>query len=166
MFAHPRRAITVLFLGLLTVAIAAQAKPRTMRKFVANYPATTDSRLRDCASCHVPHKTELNPYGQALSDSGQRFAAVERLDSDGDGVLNVVEIKLLTFPGDAADRPDSAAVDSVTKRVKASAPAAADTAAGMATEKAGSKKKAKSKKSSKKHHDHDHDEDHDGGHEG
>ena len=118
----PRRRWTaILFLATLAIAIAAHANPRTQRKFLAQYPSVKESKLKDCASCHVPNTVKLNSYGQALKDSTLRFPVVEALDSDEDGVPNGLEIELLTFPGDAADKPDSAAV--------ASARAKADSAA-------------------------------------
>ena len=36
-----------------------------------------------------------------------RFRAVENLDSDGDGFTNIEEIQAHTFPGNAADNPDT-----------------------------------------------------------
>jgi hypothetical protein len=57
-----------------------------------------------CILCHfVNSKNPQNPYGQAYANGGYDFAAIESLDSDGDGRTNGEEINIdCTFPGDAA----------------------------------------------------------------
>jgi hypothetical protein len=111
-------AVAVLLLPLLVLVV--QARPLTRRAFVAAYPKTAGTRLDACVTCHRADGTSLNPYGSALAKSGAAFQPIERLDSDGDGVSNRLEILALAFPGDAKDRPaakrDSAAADSARKR--------------------------------------------------
>jgi hypothetical protein len=123
---------TVRVLAAVIVAVAAgslaYAQPRFMRQFTARYPATAKSKLADCRTCHTTQGSTLNPYGKTLRDSTLRFAAVEKLDSDRDGVSNLKEIQALTFPGDPDDTPgkkpkgDKTPPDSL-------APALADSAA-------------------------------------
>ena len=76
--------------------------------FVAKYGAAA-SKLDSCTTCHLADFSGKNPYGLALvaqsGDIDTRLAAVESLDSDGDGVSNIAEIKARTWPGDAADHP-------------------------------------------------------------
>jgi hypothetical protein len=69
--------------------------------FRATYPSTT---LNSCTVCHTSPPT-LNPYGQAWLDSGYNFAAIQTLDSDGDGFSNIAEIQAGTYPGNAASKP-------------------------------------------------------------
>lgn len=70
----------------------------------------------ECVLCHSDggSSSDLNPYADDLKaehdDSGQAWVivitAVEPLDSDGDGVVNEVEIQEdCTFPGDALSVP-------------------------------------------------------------
>ena len=70
---------------------------------------TAGSKLDSCTTCHLADFSGKNPYGLALvaqsGDIDTRLAAVEPLDSDGDGVSNIAEIKARTWPGDAADHP-------------------------------------------------------------
>lgn len=99
------RSLAVAALLLLVFALVAQARPRTKREFVTAYPKTAGTRLDACITCHTSGGTALNPYGAALKRATVSFQAVEKLDSDGDGIANKVEIDALSFPGDAKDRP-------------------------------------------------------------
>lgn len=113
MTAHRRIAALAL---ILTVAAAAAAEgtPRLRRAFVAKYPAAKE-KLGTCATCHTGRLPELNPFGRDLEKAGGDFAAVDSLDSDGDGVLNEVEILALAPPGVPNAKPASkgqAAADS------------------------------------------------------
>jgi hypothetical protein len=54
----------------------------------------------------------LNAYGQDYRDNGATaasFAAIDPLDSDGDGFTNAEEIDALRFPGNAGDDPTKVA---------------------------------------------------------
>jgi hypothetical protein len=56
-------------------------------------------------------RATLNAYGLAYLDSGRSqraLRAIARLDSDGDGAANGVEIAALRYPGDSASRPGQA----------------------------------------------------------
>jgi len=84
------------------------------KAFVAKYPDAKAS-LNKCSTCHtmaLPKKDDhdLNPYGKDLlakavvdpkaAKKELDFTKVEALDSDGDGVKNIDEIKAGTNPGD------------------------------------------------------------------
>jgi hypothetical protein len=86
------------------------------KAFVAKYPDAKAS-LGKCTTCHVkplPKKEEgqheLNPYGKDVQTKAvvdpkaakkeYKFEKIEGLDSDGDGVKNIDEIKAGTNPGD------------------------------------------------------------------
>ena len=85
------------------------------KEFVAKYPDAKAS-LGKCSTCHMkslPKKDgdhELNPYGKDLlakavvdpkaAKKELKFEKIEALDSDGDGVKNIDEIKAGTNPGD------------------------------------------------------------------
>ncbi len=73
------------------------------------YPHIAGTRLEECNFCHASEFSR-NAYGAAYAGSGYDFAAIERLDSDGDGFVNIDEINLLTFPGHADDHPDDLAL--------------------------------------------------------
>lgn len=110
-------------LGLIALASAllwlagrpapAQAKSSYLDAFVNTYPAAASSKLNNCSLCHttVPN---LNPYGADYKRLGHNFAAIESLDSDGDGATNLTEITALTWPGDSADRPGAAPTATAT----------------------------------------------------
>jgi|GEM_PF-6532709 len=66
--------------------------------------ATTSGQ--SCILCHTGG-FGFNSYGQALKDANRDFAAIENLDSDGDGRTNGEEIMIdCTLPGDAASPVD------------------------------------------------------------
>lgn len=79
------------------------------KMFVAKYP-DAKAKLGKCSTCHtaaLPKKDahDLNAYGTDLQKAMSAdkksfdFAKVEALDSDGDGVSNLDEIKAGTNPG-------------------------------------------------------------------
>jgi len=82
----------------------ASAKPNFLTSFNQHYD-TAGTRLDSCATCH--NGEARNPYSRAYSGSGRNFAAIENLDSDGDGFTNLVEIKALNFPGNPDDHPQT-----------------------------------------------------------
>jgi hypothetical protein len=88
------------------------------KAFVAKYPDAKAS-LGKCTTCHtksLPKKEdhEMNAYGKdvqtkCIVDSKAekktyKFEKIESLDSDGDGVKNVDEIKAGKNPGDAKSK--------------------------------------------------------------
>lgn len=107
-----RRLCTPHGAGWLTLALllaAGSASPASatssyLANFRTHYESAAGSRIDACGLCHsnVP---DLNGYGSAFDGAGRAFAAIEGLDSDGDGADNLTEILALTFPGNAADTP-------------------------------------------------------------
>ncbi len=81
----------------------AHATSGLLSRFNSTY-GTAGTVLDTCSTCHS-NTPSLNPYGSALSGAGDNFAAIENLDSDGDGFTNIQEIKALTFPGDPSSHP-------------------------------------------------------------
>ncbi len=81
----------------------AHATSGLLGQFNSRY-GTSGTVLDTCSVCHssVP---SLNPYGKDLHSAGDNFAAIENMDSDGDGWTNIQEIKALTFPGDPTSHP-------------------------------------------------------------
>ena len=75
--------------------------------FKITYPATANTRLDSCSLCHndINTSSARNAYGSAYAGAGHNFKSIESLDSDGDGFTNGDEIKNLTYPGNAADKP-------------------------------------------------------------
>jgi hypothetical protein len=94
--------------ALLLVGIAF-AVSSYLNAFNTRY-GTSGTALNTCSLCHVnsPPDLALNPYGNDYSANNNDFAAIETLDSDGDGFSNLVEIQAGTFPGDPASRPAGA----------------------------------------------------------
>jgi hypothetical protein len=99
------RSVAAVIVLVTAGSLTAYAQPRFLRQFTSKYPHVANTKLGDCATCHAKQPGSLNAYGKALRDSTLRFAAVERLDSDRDGVSNVKEIEAHTFPGDPGDTP-------------------------------------------------------------
>jgi hypothetical protein len=95
---------------MLAVGTSLLATMDAQKQFAAKYPEA--KALAKCSTCHtkpLPKKDdhEVNAYGKDLAKNlvegkkGQYdFAKVEKLDSDGDGVSNIDEIKKGTNPGD------------------------------------------------------------------
>ena len=96
--------IIVLLVAVVALigAPMASAKPSFLTSFNQHYD-TAGTRLDSCATCH--NGEARNPYGRAYSGSGRNFAAIENLDSDGDGFTNLAEINALNFPGKPDDHP-------------------------------------------------------------
>jgi cytochrome c553 len=96
--------------AVVLVAGTALATMDLQKEFVAKYP---DSKMK-CGSCHtkaMPKKgdAEVNKFGADISkvkgkDGKYDFKALEKLDSDSDGVSNADELKKGTNPGDPASK--------------------------------------------------------------
>ena len=104
--------LTVLVLLVLLASLLspiATARPPYLDAFNERY-GTEDTKLDACITCHFNPGGggPRNPYGEAYQDSGMDFAAIEDLDSDGDGFTNIENINALTFPGDPDDYPEAA----------------------------------------------------------
>jgi hypothetical protein len=81
----------------------------------ALYPGIVGSRIDNCLLCHVsPDGGNRNPYGSDFASNGHSFTAIENMDSDLDGILNIDEINALTYPGDPADPPAATSTPSPT----------------------------------------------------
>ena len=114
------RSSVALVAGVIAIVmVALSVPPRSVQAFssfqtdfASQYPGVSGSRLDSCILCHVngPSAGPRNAYGAAYANNGHSFTAIEGMDSDGDGVSNLDEIKALTFPGDASDRPAAATV--------------------------------------------------------
>ncbi len=83
----------------------ATAEESDMRAMRTKYPGIVGTRLDACDVCHNSPRYSLDPYGRAFSQARRDFAAIEGLDSDGDGYTNLAEIQALTFPGHPDDFP-------------------------------------------------------------
>jgi hypothetical protein len=94
--------LLAVFLSLL--ASNAAAEPGFARLYRGKYgyePA--------CTACHSEGGgSPLNAYGEAFKKAGKTsaaFAAIEALDSDGDGAANLAEIKAKANPGAKQSNP-------------------------------------------------------------
>ncbi len=92
----------------------AQAKSSYLAAFVSAYPTAAGSKLESCTLCHTASIPNLNTFGSDYRRLGHNFAAIENLDSDGDGATNLTEINAHTWPGDPADRPGAATATPTT----------------------------------------------------
>jgi len=104
----------VLVLGIVLASATVLASLDDQKQFLAKYP-DAKAKLGKCTTCHMkglPKKEdhEANAYGKDVAEKAvvdakaakksYDFTKVEALDSDGDGVSNVDEIKAGTNPGD------------------------------------------------------------------
>jgi mono/diheme cytochrome c family protein len=105
-----RLGVVSLASAVALVAGSALATMDLQKQMGAAYP---DAPKAKCSTCHtkaMPKKGEadVNAYGKALGetkkDGKYDFAKIEKLDSDGDGVSNLDEIKKGTNPGDPASK--------------------------------------------------------------
>lgn len=99
-------AIVAIIAILSTAALASIAWQKV---FMDTYKPKPDSELAKakCKICHVKG-SELNAYGKAINGKPKTAAslkAIEKLDSDKDGVSNINEIKAGTLPGDPKSKP-------------------------------------------------------------
>jgi hypothetical protein len=94
------------------VSVWVEARPSAPFIFCATYPeaaACRGGRVVACTTCHTS-PPEFNTYGLAVAENRpagvfeqvltRALAAVEPLDSDGDGLSNLAEIAGGTAPGD------------------------------------------------------------------
>ncbi|MGC8781918.1 MAG: multiheme c-type cytochrome, partial [Anaerolineae bacterium] len=100
----------------------AQAKSSYLAAFISAYPAAAGSKLESCNLCHTASIRTLNPFGTDYRRLGHNFAAIENLDSDGDGAANLAEIAAHTWPGDPADRPGNQATATATATPRVTTP--------------------------------------------
>jgi len=111
--------LTTLFLGIIMVlsgygfAYAFGSYLTTAGTgFNSVYPSA--GAISVCGLCHTNPAGggARNTYGTAFANAGHVYAAIENLDSDGDGFTNIAEITNVppTFPGDAASHPAPVAV--------------------------------------------------------
>ena len=87
----------------------AYAKKTFTDDFNARYGTNGTDKGTTLGSCITCHNTldgkEYNPYGVDFLVNNKNFAAVEPLDSDGDGFDNLTEIIDDSFPGDPNSVP-------------------------------------------------------------
>ncbi len=91
--------------GLLGAPTPVLAKEGYHTAVRPTYPAVVGTALDSCTVCHTNAIPALNPYGVDYLMAGHTFAAIEGRDSDQDGFTNIVEIRALSFPGNAASQP-------------------------------------------------------------
>ena len=95
-----------LYLPLVGRPAAGQRFASDLHAARAWYPHISGTPLNHCRLCHeLDARFGLNPYGRDYRRHGRDFAAIELLDSDGDGFSNLTEILALTFPGSANSYP-------------------------------------------------------------
>ncbi|NNC91184.1 MAG: c-type cytochrome [Acidimicrobiia bacterium] len=102
--------IAIALLVVLGDGAAAKDKDDFLPTFRATYPAAAGTRLDSCSLCHFTNsngKWDENQYAEDFEEADKDFAAVQALDSDGDGFTNYQEIQAGTLPGVASDNPDT-----------------------------------------------------------
>jgi cytochrome c553 len=107
---NTRLAVLSLVSAAALVAGTALATMDLQKEVLKKYP---DSKIK-CGSCHtkaMPKKGEadVNKFGVDVNkvkgkDGKYDFVALEKMDSDGDGVSNLDELKKGTNPGDPASK--------------------------------------------------------------
>jgi len=104
-------ALVSVAIGLAYLPKATVAEDSDMNRITTKYPAIIGSRIDSCDLCHTSNIPDRNAYGRAYKSHGRNtaaLAAIEALDSDGDGFSNLAEIRAFTFPGDKNDHPAQA----------------------------------------------------------
>jgi uncharacterized membrane protein len=99
--------------SLMATTASAFSESEFLDLFAKKYSIADNSQLaeKSCGICHVSDEDfSMNPYGREIKKDmaavGAKtlteaiLAKVEPLDSDGDGVPNLDEIRANTFPGD------------------------------------------------------------------
>ncbi|MBI2604990.1 MAG: hypothetical protein HYW49_02800 [Deltaproteobacteria bacterium] len=84
-------------LSFLVITVSASAKSKYLMEFKEEYSKAT--KIAKCALCH-DEMPSRNYFGYDFEKAKHDFAAIEALDSDGDGVKNIDEINANTYPGD------------------------------------------------------------------
>ncbi len=97
--------LTILFLslGLFLVFSIAKAHVNYFESWETRYP-NSSTKDASCELCHGGKTETLNAYGHDIcviddDEISDRLAAVESLDSDGDGTSNLIEIMTNAQPG-------------------------------------------------------------------
>ncbi|MDR7468451.1 MAG: cytochrome c family protein [Armatimonadota bacterium] len=97
-----------LSLGLASLAVAIPDYMPTFTKLYSPTPETPVAKA-GCSVCHSDMTGKLNPYGADFGKQKTRdaaaFKAIEKVDSDKDGVSNLEEIRAGTLPGDPRSKP-------------------------------------------------------------
>jgi hypothetical protein len=110
---RPAHAPLILFASIALLSTTAFAKPVGPGMFCDVYPdaPACSGQVTSCSMCHTA-PPGWNSYGIAVLGAltgtfettlPEALAAIETEDSDGDGVTNLVEIMLGTYPGNADD---------------------------------------------------------------
>lgn len=99
--------------GMTALAVFAFSMVPFMKLFGTTYNVKAGSKLADgkCMVCHLTAKGgKLNAYGKDIEAvmkkantkkmTADQLKAVENLDSDGDGMKNIDEIKADRMPGE------------------------------------------------------------------
>ena len=107
--------IFLIIFGIVVLTFAANGAANAKDKYTTDFNTEygtdgTDggTTMGSCIVCHVNpdgSKGTLNSYGTHWKAYGRNFAAVEPLDSDGDGFSNIDEILTDSWPGDAGSTP-------------------------------------------------------------
>ncbi|HEX5855057.1 MAG TPA: thrombospondin type 3 repeat-containing protein [Thermoanaerobaculia bacterium] len=105
-----RLGVVSLASAVALVAGSALAGVDAQKLMGTTYPGAPKAKCGTCHTKAMPKKgdADVNAYGKALGtakkDGKFDFAKIEKLDSDGDGVSNLDEIKKGTNPGDPASK--------------------------------------------------------------
>ncbi len=94
-FLIQRAVVLTVFLSGTTFAMKG-----VQNRFISQYPDAAGTELDTCETCHSPVvKDFLNQYGLDLRNNNMNFLAVEKMDSDRDGMANGEEIFGKLLPG-------------------------------------------------------------------
>ena len=106
--------VALMFGAVGTVAFAGNDYQST---FAARY-GMAGAQTGRCQICHPGGDSlVVNSFAIDFANAGNRFTAIEDLDSDGDGYANLVEILAGTNPGDPQSHPTASAPDAIAPRV-------------------------------------------------
>lgn len=100
---------TTILITLLGLAGLCLADEDLMQAAKVLYPYHRGSLVLDCTLCHTGQEGGgLNDYGKDVLEAGAERASLQRIDwrdSDGDGVVNVDELRVDSHPSGGEDFP-------------------------------------------------------------
>lgn len=88
---------TIFLILLSTMILGNQANAGNSYSPLFNSQYPNSPLVNSCSVCH--NGDDRNDYSQDWALAGKDFTAIENLDSDGDGIINVDEINAGTHPG-------------------------------------------------------------------
>lgn len=103
---NKRTVVISVALVFLLFASVAYSKQMFYDMYILKYPGVVGSKIEVCVCHDNPYGGgSRNSFGEHFSKNQYDLGAIEEMDSDGDGWINIDEIEQHTHPGDKNDYP-------------------------------------------------------------